>query len=743
VPKPKPKVLKYILITGGVFAGLVLLLLVAAAIIIPLKYPPEKLKTLATEKLSQALKRNVAIGEIKFNVLSGFAITDLKIGNRPGWDPRPFVSAKDISISYHLFPLLWGEVSLGEIKLNQPDILVERRNPNQFNFSDMAGNDPAAASAPQEDPAVFSWFASPAFADNAAVSAGKAKPSNSSMNISVDSISINHGRMVYLDETTSPRQESDLSDLNFKANNISMTGQKTTFSIDTPFTYGKLPYRLAVNGSFRYLASNQSLKDLSVKGTMNDLGFQVSGDAQNLTGDFTPNMDGNASLDMLKFSGLIPKSLSSMPEGLSLSGPAKVSFHLDGSSSSGLRLKGTADGAELDIHYKDLFIKQANTTCKLEFTSVKGNDYFDLPSFQANFQDWEVTGAFHYKNGVSYSCEIHSKSLPLQGLSKAVPKFSKATFSGEASLDFKCSQLLGKPQSFNMEGQAQLKGIGIALPNDPNLFHDLTGPVVMKGSVISLPEATFKTFEGTGSASIQYNMNNSSYGYGFKINNVSAQEAMDGWVDVAVTKDQADFKDKLFGTLSMTYQGTGKGFGADEMIATAAGSGTYVISNARLTGLPALKTIGSVLKDQSGEMGMDSIVGNLGMKNRIFSYTSTLTGKVGVIRVAGGIDLVKMNYEPDMKVACDLKKDAVNLDSFKSQIPSDKFDINCVADNNGIIPLDFRFTGPVKKVPGPGDYLKMMDTQRLMKNVLNCYAKKATNALGNNLGDKLKGLFGK
>ena len=421
------KIFRLILMGIGAFLVLLIVVLTAAAIIIPIKYPPEKMKAMATDKLSETLRRKVSIGNVHFSVFSGFEMSDLEISNRPGWSAGSFVSAKEISVSYHIWPLLTGRIALGEIKLVEPQILVERRGLNQFNFTDIMGADvkPAMGAA-----------ASSSVPTSKGASSTAANAGTGAFLLSVDSLRLDHGKMAYLDETAPAAQRYDLGDLNFRLNNISFLGGKTTFSLDTPFTYNKLPYHLSVGGALRYNGAKQSLKEIQVTGKVNDLDFEVSGGAQNVTGDFAPEMDGSASLDMLKFSGLVPKSLSSMPEGLSLTGPARVAFHLSGSSSQGLKLKGTADGTDLSIHYKDLFVKEPKAVCKLDFTSVMAPAYYELSSFHASFKDWEMDGAFHYQNGNYYSCELHSKSLPLKGIPETVPKWAKATFSGNASSGF-------------------------------------------------------------------------------------------------------------------------------------------------------------------------------------------------------------------------------------------------------------------------------------------------------------------
>jgi AsmA family/AsmA-like C-terminal region len=770
------KFFKFILIAGGAVAALVVILVATAAIVIQVKYPPAVLKKMATDKLTEALKRKVSVGDVRFNILSGFEITQLTVSNRPGWAPGSFLSADDISISYHIFPLLWGQVSLGQVELKNFKVLVERRGATEFNFSDMASADsgtlpptgvsaptgavkPAApskkkkktvkhrrAEAPVESTgtsmASAFFFAQPAWAGE---TSAPVPPSKTTLSLSVDSVKILHGKMTYLDERTSPPQRSDLQDLNLTVKNISLVGGKSSFDLDAPFSYNRTPYQLTAQGSFRYFLASQSFQDLAVKGSLNGLAFEVSGSAKSLTENFTPDMNGEASLNMLKFSGLVPQNLSSMPDGLSLSGPAKVSFHLGGDVENGLALKGTADGSELAIQYKDLFVKQAHSPCKLEFSSVIGpnGSFYDLPSFDAIFQDWELKGSFHYRAGASYSCALHSKALPLKGISTVVPKFAKANFSGAAALDLSVSQVLGKPKTLAMSGRADLQDIGIALPNDPNLFQELNGTIVFKGSTIKLIGASFKTFEGTGTASILADLapNPMPYSYVFALKNVSAQEAIDGWVDVAVTQGQADYKDKLYGSMGVTFQGTGKGFSTDVMEKNMAGSGTYAVLNGKVKGYPFITKINGFFKDKSDEINFDAITGTLGLRNEIFAYTGTTEGKVGLIRVNGGVDF-NGNYNPNMKIQCDIHEEFVDSDAIKSQLPSavqSHWDPSWLTDSNGNIPMDFNFTGKAKGNYGTPDFNRVIKN---LENHLGDALKSTAQGAVQNLGNKLKGLFG-
>ena len=728
------KFFKFIFWAVGAFAALFIVLSAGAWIYISINYPPAKLKAMATSKLSEMLKRKVTIGDVHFNVLSGFAVTNLHISNRPGWTNQDFVYAKDISISYKLFPLLWGQISLGQIKLNEPEILVERRGLNQFNFSDMTSSASSALLVPAQ-PSSYS------FVSSAEAASDTSQPSKTELLFTIGSVNISHGKLVYWDETLKPAQRSDLTDLNFEVENISLIGGKSTFNLTTPFNVNNTAYQLALSGNYRYFLTSQSIKELSVKGTVNDLGFSLSGDALNMSSDFSPNMDGEASLDMLKFSGLVPANLSAMPKGLTLSGPAKVDFHLSGSIKNGLELKGTADASDLAIQYQEMFVKAPKTACKVDFDAVNLGNAYNVKNFHVVYQDWAVDGSFLYKNGISYSGEIHTQDLPLAGLSNDVPRLKNDKIDGTVAMNLTYSQLLNKPGSLKLTGPIVLKGIGFSLPNEPYI-QNLNAQIDANYPNFKTQNATFEGFDGTGAASLLINVGKTlAYSYAFDLKNVNAQKAINASVDAYVTLNPEKYKDKLSGTMNFAYKGTGHGTAAAEMMASAVGSGNYSIANGTVKGYSAISAMNNFFKDKSDQIVIDSIAGNISVKNKVVTYTATANGKVGQVRANGAVNLLTYDYEPDMKVQCDIHKDYLDSDAIKGQMPDsvrDKFDINRLADSNGNVPLDFRFTGNAAQAPG----VNCLDVNRLVNNIINSYTNDVTSQVQQQGQNLLKGLFG-
>ncbi len=522
-------------------------------------------------------------------------------------------------------------------------------------------------------------------------------------------------------------------------------GGKTTFTLSTPFEYNKMTYQFSMGGSCRYFLSSQSIKGLDLKGSVNDLGFKLSGDASTMTDNFTPSMDGEASLDMLKFSGLVPRSLSAMPPGLTLTGPALVSFHLTGSMRDGLELSGTADGTDLVIQYQDVFAKTAKTTCKINFKSIKKTNSFEVPSFSMIYQDWEVDGSFHYPDSGLWSCKVQSKDLPLKGVSDMVPRLKKVAFGGNIALNVSFTASKVKATPFTYNGQVALKDISITLPNEPYL-EKLNSVIYLAGSSIRIPGANFQTFDGTGLAGVTLTLGLiPSYTYAMRLTGVDAQKTIDASIDAYVTKkDFSAYKDKLYGSMNLAYAGYGRGVSGDLVMASQVGAGNYSLVKAKVKGLAAIKAINSAVKDPSDEITFDKIDGTLAMKNKVFSYTANTSEKVGAMRIQGGIN-ADGAYTPDMTIQCDLHKDYVNSDAIKGQIPAqyrDKFNLDWAADGSGNIPADFKFTGPA----ADNHYQWVPD--RLVNNVkknagqiLGQAAQQVIQQQGGNLGNALKGLF--
>ena len=84
---------------------LVLLLLAVAAL--PFLIDPNTFRPMLEARLSQALGREVKLGELKLSILSGsVTANDLSIADDPAYSRTPFVQAKSLAIGVEVWPLI-------------------------------------------------------------------------------------------------------------------------------------------------------------------------------------------------------------------------------------------------------------------------------------------------------------------------------------------------------------------------------------------------------------------------------------------------------------------------------------------------------------------------------------------------------------------------------------------------------------------------------------------------------------
>src|SRR5581483_11272548 len=128
----------------------------------------------------------------------------------------------------------------------------------------------AALPASAQPDTFGSLFVSSAYAETTASTKGADKPSKTTLLFSVGNARIVHGKLTYVDRSVSPAQKYLLSDLNLRIQNISMVGDKSTFTLTTPIAALDKTYQFSLNGSYRFLMASSMVKDLNMEGMVND-----------------------------------------------------------------------------------------------------------------------------------------------------------------------------------------------------------------------------------------------------------------------------------------------------------------------------------------------------------------------------------------------------------------------------------------------------------------------------------------
>ena len=160
----------------GITVLVIVVLLVAAALIIPHVININQYHVQIQDQLEKKLGRTVTLGQMSLSLFPpSFQVQNPVIGEDPRFSfnqDRPFASAEKLSVSVKLWPLLHKDLQVKSLELVRPHIEMVRNQEGMWNFASLgqpATSGPAQpTTAPQTTPSNTSHKKAPP--------AGKAKP---------------------------------------------------------------------------------------------------------------------------------------------------------------------------------------------------------------------------------------------------------------------------------------------------------------------------------------------------------------------------------------------------------------------------------------------------------------------------------------------------------------------------------------------------------------------------------------
>lgn len=171
--------------------AIIVALLIAIAIAIPFFLDANTFKPRLEADLTDALGRQVTVGNISLSLLSGAVSADnISIADDPQFSKSAFVTAKSLKVGVELMPLIFSKViNITDLTLNEPQIsLVKSENGDKWNFSSLGTKTGAAASQPTS-------AAKPAPTSPKEGTAPSSSSSTERPNLSVAKLNVNDGRL--------------------------------------------------------------------------------------------------------------------------------------------------------------------------------------------------------------------------------------------------------------------------------------------------------------------------------------------------------------------------------------------------------------------------------------------------------------------------------------------------------------------------------------------------------------------
>jgi AsmA protein len=122
--------------------GIVVAVLLVAAIALPFLVNVNSFRPQIESRLSEALGRPVTVGNLSLSLLSGGVRADqLSIADDPKFSNAPFIKAKSLKVGVELMPLIFSkQLNVTEIVIDEPEIALLRNQAGIWNFSSLGNS---------------------------------------------------------------------------------------------------------------------------------------------------------------------------------------------------------------------------------------------------------------------------------------------------------------------------------------------------------------------------------------------------------------------------------------------------------------------------------------------------------------------------------------------------------------------------------------------------------------------------
>src|SRR5215472_12818238 len=158
-------------------SGIVLGLLIVAALAVPLFINVDAFRPELEQRLSTALNRPVHIGQLQASIFKGGAAAEnISIADDPAFSKGPFLQASALQVGLRLMPLIFSRrMEVTSVTVQQPDIVLLKNAVGKWNYSTLG-----AASTTKPAPATSGPAASALSIDKFEIVDGKVRVGQSS-----------------------------------------------------------------------------------------------------------------------------------------------------------------------------------------------------------------------------------------------------------------------------------------------------------------------------------------------------------------------------------------------------------------------------------------------------------------------------------------------------------------------------------------------------------------------------------
>ncbi len=211
--------------------AIIIAILIVLVIAIPFFIDANTFKPKLESELTDALGRQVTVGNISLSIFSGGVSADnIAIADDPQYSKSPFVQAKSLKVGVEMMPLIFSRViNITELTLNDPQIsLVKSPNGDKWNFSSLgtktgtAESQPAPSNEAGTKAKTTGEKSKPAPTNPQESPAPTNAPTAEHPNLSVAKLNVNNGKLT-VSQTNSTMPQRVYDKVNVTVKNFSFT----------------------------------------------------------------------------------------------------------------------------------------------------------------------------------------------------------------------------------------------------------------------------------------------------------------------------------------------------------------------------------------------------------------------------------------------------------------------------------------------------------------------------------------
>ena len=135
------------------FVGIAVAVLLLVVVALPFLIDANQFRPRLESALSEALVRQVKLGNIQVSILrGGITADDLSIADHPAFSQSPFVRAKSLHVAVELMPLIFSrKLNVTALTIDQPEITLLQTASGDWNVSSLGAKSKAPASSAGSD----------------------------------------------------------------------------------------------------------------------------------------------------------------------------------------------------------------------------------------------------------------------------------------------------------------------------------------------------------------------------------------------------------------------------------------------------------------------------------------------------------------------------------------------------------------------------------------------------------------